>query len=304
MLAGLTSAHAEGHPVVALACTRRSATTQPDRGGAWQATDLVEMARPITKSSALVTHAGVRVPELVGRLPGRDDRQAPAGVPGHPPTRCSTGRIDTAALRLTPRGEEPGRRPGTGRSWRHRSGGRLAGGVGAAVHLCRQGSALWAGASDELVALGDHLAAGISPSLGARGVVPRSHPHYFHVLDMQTTQAVRSDADVVLVVGARLGEYDGWGMPRMGRPGSPTHDPDRLRPALDGVEPAGRPPDREWPTPAGRCWLSPTPCVSGAPPVRRWLTPIGMRPCMPRRSPAPRRSCSPMDRTGSIPARW
>ena len=41
MLAGLTSAHGEGHPVVANACTRRSATTQPEPGGAWQATDLV-----------------------------------------------------------------------------------------------------------------------------------------------------------------------------------------------------------------------------------------------------------------------
>ncbi len=30
---------------------------------------------------------------------------------------------------------------------------------------------------------------------------------------MQTTDAVRNDADVVVVVGARLGEYDGWGMP-------------------------------------------------------------------------------------------
>ena len=28
--------------------------TDPDRGGAWQATNLVEMARPITKYSVLV----------------------------------------------------------------------------------------------------------------------------------------------------------------------------------------------------------------------------------------------------------
>lgn len=49
MLAGLTSAQGEGHPVVAIACTRRAAVNSPDRGGAWQATDLVDMARPITK---------------------------------------------------------------------------------------------------------------------------------------------------------------------------------------------------------------------------------------------------------------
>jgi thiamine pyrophosphate-dependent acetolactate synthase large subunit-like protein len=66
----------------------------------------------------------------------------------------------------------------------------------------------------EFVALGDHLAAGMGSSLGARGVVPEDHPHYFHIFDMQASMmAVRNEADVVLVVGARLGEYDGWGMP-------------------------------------------------------------------------------------------
>ena len=77
MLAGLTSAHGEGHPVVAIACTRRSATTQPERGGAWQATDLVDMARPITKYSALIARAD-RVPELIRAA----FRAATTGRPG------------------------------------------------------------------------------------------------------------------------------------------------------------------------------------------------------------------------------
>ena len=72
---------------------------------------------------------------------------------------------------------------------------------------------LWAGASAELVALGDYLAAGLGSSLGARGVVPEDHPHYFHIFDMQANMTARNEADVVLVAGARLGHYDGWGMP-------------------------------------------------------------------------------------------
>jgi len=68
----------------------------------------------------------------------------------------------------------------------------------------------WASAWDEFVALADHLAAGISTSLAARGVVPEDHPRYFHHLD-PAMQTARAEADVVLVVGGRVGELDGWG---------------------------------------------------------------------------------------------
>ncbi|HNH06212.1 MAG TPA: thiamine pyrophosphate-binding protein, partial [Anaerolineales bacterium] len=64
MLAGISSAYAEGHPIIAIACTRRRLTTDPERGGAWQATDLVEMAKPITKYSALVRQPE-RLPEMM-----------------------------------------------------------------------------------------------------------------------------------------------------------------------------------------------------------------------------------------------
>ena len=67
--------------------------------------------------------------------------------------------------------------------------------------------------SAEFNALGDHLAAGMSTSLGARGVVPEDHPHYFFLFDMQAAALARNEADLILVVGSRLGEYDGWGIP-------------------------------------------------------------------------------------------
>lgn len=229
LLAGLTSAHAEGHPVVAITCTRRTATTNPDRGGAWQATDLVEMARPITKYSALIAR-GERVPEMVRAAV----RAATTGRPGPVhlaiPDELLAQPIDISALRLTaaPRNRIV----------------RLGAGDPAALATAAQWLAeaerpflfagkgvLWAEAAEEFVALGDHLAAGMSTSLGARGVVPEDHPHYFHLFDMQTTQAVRSDADVVVVVGARLGEYDGWGMPPA------WGDPERQRTIQIDVDP-------------------------------------------------------------------
>jgi acetolactate synthase I/II/III large subunit len=211
MLAGLTSAHAEGHPVVAIACTRRSATTQPDRGGAWQATDLVEMARPITAFSALATRAD-RVPELIRAAFRAATRGRPSPAFLAIPDELLAQPVDADGLRITPAEQNRVVRFGTGDP---AAIAQAADWLATAERpfLFAGKGVLWSEASSELVALGDHLAAGMSTSLGARGVVPEDHPHYFHLFDMATTRAARSDADVVVVVGARLGEYDGWGMP-------------------------------------------------------------------------------------------
>src|SRR5512139_490005 len=64
MLAGLVSAHGEGHPVIAIGTTRSRIRTDPNRGGAWQAADTEAMARPITKYAATIRQ-WERVPELV-----------------------------------------------------------------------------------------------------------------------------------------------------------------------------------------------------------------------------------------------
>jgi acetolactate synthase-1/2/3 large subunit len=221
MLAGLTSAQGEGHPVIALACTRRRATTQPDRGGAWQATDLVAMAHPITKFAALITRAD-RVPEMVRAAV----RAATTGRPGPAflaiPDEMLSETIDPSTLRLTPAAKNRVLNIGSGDP---ASIAQAADWLAASERpfIFAGKGVLWAEASEELIALGDHLAAAMSTSLGARGVVPEDHDRYFHVFDVATTQAVRNDADVVLVVGARLGEYDGWGMPPA------WGDPDRQR---------------------------------------------------------------------------
>ncbi len=84
----------------------------------------------------------------------------------------------------------------------------------------------WGQAWDEFVALADHLAAGMTTSLGARGVVPEDHPRYFHPLNRNALEAARSEADVVLVVGGRMGELDTWGRaPSWGDPAEPESYP-------------------------------------------------------------------------------
>ena len=211
MVAGLSSAHAEGHPVIAIACTRRTATTHPDRGGAWQATDLVAMARPVTGFAELVTR-GDRVPELVRAAvrAATTGRHTPAFLAI--PDEMLKEEIDTRSLRLTPADRNRVLDVGPGDPDAIEQAAEWLAGAERPYVFAGKG-VLWAGASEELVALAEHLRAGMGTSLGARGAVPEDHPDYVHLFDMSTSRAVREDADVVVVVGARLGEYDGWGMP-------------------------------------------------------------------------------------------
>ncbi len=211
MLAGLTSAYAEGHPIIALATTRRQLINDPDRGGAWQATNLVEMAKPITKFSALV-----RQPERLPEIMRMAFRAALTGRPGPVfiaiPDELLAAKIDVSKApvypapryRLTDLGAGSAAKIEQAAEW-------LANAKRPFLHAGK--GVLWSDAAQEFRALGDYLAAGMSTSLGARGVVSEDHPHYFFLFDLQASALARSEADVVLVVGSRLGEYDGWGMP-------------------------------------------------------------------------------------------
>lgn len=211
MLAGLTSAFAEGHAILAIGATRRRRTTDPDRGGAWQATDLVEMARPIAKSSAMVRQ-GERLPEMVraaframltGR-PGPAYLSIPDELLGQEIEESEAPVFEAARYRVTSVGAGDAAAIA-------RAADLLASAKRPALHAGK--GVLWAGAAAEFNALADHLGAVTTTSMGARGTVPEDHPRYFHLFDQQGSAAARGDADVQLVVGSRLGEYDFWGLP-------------------------------------------------------------------------------------------
>ena len=212
MLAGLVSAHGEGHPVIAIGTLRSRMRTDPNRGGAWQAADTEAMARPITKYSATIRQ-WERVPEMVraafrAALTGRpgpaflaipdellavtiDEERAPAIYPAARYRVTDMGAGDPEQIERAAEALARAKRP--------------------FIHAGK--GVLWAGGSGELLALAEHLAAGMSATLGARGVIPENHPHYFHPFDLAGVGMARSAADVILVAGARLGEYDSWGMP-------------------------------------------------------------------------------------------
>ncbi len=213
MLAGVVSAHGEGHPIVALGALRNRLKADPNRGGAWQSADTESMARPITKYAATVRQ-WERLPEMARAA----FRAATTGRPG--PSYLAIPD-DVLAIELEDDDTLPPIYPaaryrvndmGAGDpKWIDEAAELLSNAKRPYIHAGK--GVLWADAAKELVAVGEHLGAPLSTSLGGRGVVPEDHPQCFHPFDLAGLGLARSEADVILVVGARLGEYDSWGLP-------------------------------------------------------------------------------------------
>ncbi len=209
MVSGLVTAWAEGSPVIALSGQRRRNIIYPDRGGSFQNVDLLGLYAPVTKWRAGVRD-WQRLPELIRRA----YREAVSGRPGpvylEIPEDVMRGTGEAEAVRMLAPSQYRAGRPGAGDATQIAAAARL---LAAArrpfLHAGRGVS--WSAAWEEFLALGDHVSAGLSTSLGARGVVPEDHPRYFRPLDRAALEAARSEADVVLVVGSRVGELDGWG---------------------------------------------------------------------------------------------
>jgi acetolactate synthase-1/2/3 large subunit len=222
MLAGVVSAHAEGHPILAISTLRPPIKSDPNRGGAWQAADTENMARPITKYAATVRQ-WERLPEMMRAA----FRAAMTGRPGPAylalpddllPVTVDEDQLppvhEAARYRVTNMGAgDP--------AAIERAAELLTSAKRIFIHTGK--GVLWADGAKELLALGEHLGACLGASLGSRGVIPEDHPHYFHPFDIAGAGMARGEAEVVMVVGGRLGEYDGWGGPPMwGDPASQT----------------------------------------------------------------------------------
>jgi len=220
MVSGIITAYAEGSPLIAISGQRRRNIIYPDRGGSFQNVDLLGLYRPVTKWSAGVRHWR-RLPELIRRAFREVSNGRPGPVYLEIPEDVMRGTGDPATVDVWSPAQYRAGRLGAGDLAFVDQAARML--VGAEQPLLHAGTGVsWAAAWDEFLALADHLAAPITTSLSARGVVPEDHPRYFHPLNRNALEAARSEADVVLAVGGRLGELDNWGRaPSWGEPSEP-----------------------------------------------------------------------------------
>ncbi len=211
MISGVVTAHAEGSPLVAITSQRRRNIIYPDRGGSFQNVDLLGLYRSVTKWNAGVRQWG-RLPEMVRRAyrEALSGRQGPVHL--EIPEDIMRGMGDPASVNVWPPVHYRPTRPPVGDPELIAQAAEML--VQAKRPLMHAGTGVsWAAAWDEFIELSDYVSAAMTTSLGARGVVPEDHPRYFHPLNRDALEAARTEADVALVVGGRVGELDGWGRP-------------------------------------------------------------------------------------------
>ncbi len=211
ILPGVAVENGEGNRVMLITSCRRPQIAYPDRGGAYQYFDQAGVTRAMCKWSGAVSSFD-RLPEFFRRAARASWRGRPGVVHIDVPETIMNGVFDDAGVDV--------RQPFTYR--RTELIEAPSSQVSRAAQLLRDAKrplihagsgVLHAGASSALAAVASALGATVTTSWGARGALPDGHDLMLPVWAMAPINHARSEADVVLVVGSRLGETDWWGKP-------------------------------------------------------------------------------------------
>ncbi len=208
LVPGVYAAWADSIPMVVLTGQTQTWKSYPERGS-MQSLNQTQLFQPITKWQARVTH-WKRIPELVSRgfRLAASGRPRPVHLDLHVDVLINQEEEDellpypefnpnalrpvpppeliAAAARLLVEAEKPLIHPG--------------------------GGALRSGAWDELRELAEYLSATVTTSPGACGAIPEDHPLCL-IPGGYGALGAQAEADVVLLIGGRLGDVDFWGQP-------------------------------------------------------------------------------------------
>ena len=208
LLPGLVVENAEGNRVLAITSCRRPQIVYPDRGGAYQSFDQVGAISHFSKWS----HSVVSF-DRVGELGRTALRHCYEGRPGvvhlDVPETIMNGKVKAEVPIWKP--HQYRRTEGVMPSSQQveRAAEMLA---AAELPIIHAGSGvIHAGAFAELRRVAELLHAPVTTSWAGRGVLPETSDLAIPMAFIKLNHEVRNDADLVLVVGSRLGETDWWG---------------------------------------------------------------------------------------------
>jgi acetolactate synthase-1/2/3 large subunit len=203
------AAWADSIPMIVLTAQNQTWKSYPERGS-MQSLDQIGLFKPITKWSARVTH-WKRIPELVQSAfrATRSGRPRPVHLDLHVDVLMATD--DEASLAFYPPGRYRADRGPLAQSELIEQAAQML--VRAERPLIHPGGGvLRSGAWDEVRELAEYLSATVTTSQGACGAIPEDHPLCL-IAGGYGALGAQAEADLVLLIGGRLGDVDFWGQP-------------------------------------------------------------------------------------------
>jgi len=204
LLPGLLTARHEGVPVLAITSQHRTGIVYPSTPATFQGQDQLDLFRPVVKWNGPVLE-WTRIAELV-RMAFREmwaGRPGPVQLEIPAPVLYAGG--DATAARIYPGHSGRPSLPQPSQAQLAEAADWLATArapvifAGTGVDRARGNAALM-----ELV---EQLQCPVIPSMAGRSVVPLDHPSYFNS-QSPAADELRRNADVLLVVGSRVGNLD------------------------------------------------------------------------------------------------
>ena len=210
LLPGLVVEQADGNRVLAITSARRPSIMYPDRGGAYQCFDQSGVIGRIAKWSSAVSSFD-RVPELVRKALRKSWEGRPGVVHVDVPENIMNGKVKAVVSFWAPH-QYRHADPVTPTAEQVARAAQML--IEAGAPMIHAGSGIiHAGAYDALRRVAELLHAPVTTSWAARGLVDETSPLAITMPHVKLNHKVRNDADVVLIIGTRVGETDWWGKP-------------------------------------------------------------------------------------------
>ena len=208
-LPGVAVEGAEGNRVLLVTSSRREGIIDPDRGGTFQYFPQAEVIRAMCKWSRAVPSAD-RVAEIVRKALSACFSGRPGLVHVDIPESVMNGASEPDPSWFRPPSSYRMVAPLEPSDAAVEEAVRLL--VAAERPLLHAGSGvIHAGAYDELRRVAERLHAPVSTSWAGRAVIDERHDLALPMVYVGAVNQARNEADVVLVLGSRLGETDWWG---------------------------------------------------------------------------------------------
>jgi acetolactate synthase I/II/III large subunit len=208
ILPGLVVEQGEGNRVLVITSARRTGIMYPDRGGTYQCFDQVGVISQMAKWSEAVP-SFERIPEMMRTALRKCYEGRPGVVHLDIPENILNTKVKTDITFWAPHQYRLTEMPGASDQQIDAAVELL---VNAEFPLIHAGSGvIHARASEELEMVAELLQSMVTTSWAARGAIPEKNPLMIPMLHIQTNNKARNEADVLLVLGSRLGETDWWG---------------------------------------------------------------------------------------------